>query len=236
MFSLSTDSVESFNTNSTTHAPYNPLDKISLAKSVAEALLSKQPAPLGEIDGFNGAGIYAIYYRGSFPAYAPIAKANKDGAHHPIYLGKAIPSGGRKGDTLFSEVTGHHLWNRLREHAESVRAANNLNIDDFQCRYLVIDDIWIPLGESLLIAQFRPVWNLYLEGFGNHNPGAGRYGGQRPSWDCVHEGRPWAAKCQPRSQTPDELARGVEQFLKTNLPLDTHVFHNSVVVCSSERV
>jgi hypothetical protein len=197
---------------------YNPLDKLNLAKSVAEALLDKEPDSLGDISTFDGAGIYAIYYRGSFKAYRRLAARNAESAQWPIYVGKAIPSGGRKGAALFSEITGRYLYNRLREHADSVRAANNLNIKDFQCRYLAIDDIWIPLGETLLIAHFKPVWNLYLEGFGNHDPGAGRYQGLRPMWDVLHPGRTWAEKCQVRPQTSDELAQGVAEFLKSNEP------------------
>ncbi|MGH6670753.1 MAG: Eco29kI family restriction endonuclease [Xanthobacteraceae bacterium] len=200
-------------------ATYNPLDKLNLAKSVAEALLDKEPVSLGEIGTFDGAGIYAIYYNGSSKPYKLMAARNAASAEWPIYIGKAIPSGGRKGAALlFSEITGRYLCNRLRDHADSVRAANNLNIEYFQCRYLAIDDIWIPLGETLLIAHFKPVWNLYLEGFGNHDPGAGRYQGLRPMWDVLHPGRAWAEKCRARPQTADDLAQHVSEFLKTNEP------------------
>lgn len=75
---------------------------------------------------------------------------------------------------MFAEIRGRFLHGRLREHAESVRAAENLNIDNFAARWLVVDDIWIPLGETLLIGKFQPVWNRLLDGFGNHDPGAGR--------------------------------------------------------------
>jgi hypothetical protein len=203
-------------------ANYNPLDKLNLAKSVAEALLDKKPDSLGSIETFDGAGIYAIYYNGRCKPYRLLAARNADGAEWPIYIGKAIPSGGRKGAALFSEITGRYLWNRLRDHADSVRAASNLDIDDFQCRYLAIDDIWIPLGETLLIAHFKPVWNLYLEGYGNHDPGAGRYQGLRPMWDVLHPGRSWAEKCRDRPQTADDLAQHVAEFLKANQPPAVH--------------
>ncbi len=40
----------------------------------------------------DGAGIYAIYYVGDFPSYAPVAERNHDGRFEaPIYVGKAIP-------------------------------------------------------------------------------------------------------------------------------------------------
>lgn len=197
---------------------YNPLDKLNLGKSVAEALLDRKPDSLGDIEQFNGAGIYAIYYTGNFKPYRRMGSENADALRWPIYIGKAIPSGGRKGAAMFSEITGRHLWNRLREHADTIRAVDNLDIDDFQCRYLIVDDIWIPLGETLLIARFKPVWNLALDGFGNHDPGSGRYQGQRPLWDVLHPGRAWAAKCQPRTETEHDLATKVATFLKQNPP------------------
>jgi hypothetical protein len=79
---------------------YNPLDKINLGKSVADALLEQPARPLNAIEPFEGAGIYVLYYSGPNPAYAPISRANADEAQWPIYIGKAIPSGGRKGASL----------------------------------------------------------------------------------------------------------------------------------------
>ena len=147
-----------------------------------------------------------------------MAERNARAPQWPIYIGKAIPSGGRKGAAVTSGITGQHLWKRLREHADSVRAATNLDIDDFQCRYSTVDDIWIPLGETLLIARFKPVWNLALDGFGNHDPGAGRYNGLRPIWDVLHPGRAWAERCAKRAETSQELAGRIVDFLAKNPP------------------
>jgi hypothetical protein len=147
-----------------------------------------------------------------------MAQRNAHASEWPLYIGKAIPSGGRKGAAIFSEITGSHLWNRLKDHADSVRAAGNLDVVDFKCRYISVDDIWIPLGETLLIAHFKPVWNLVLDGFGNHDPGAGRYQGLRPLWDVLHPGRTWADKCRARVETPEGLSRNVTAFLSKNAP------------------
>ena len=79
-------------------APYNPLDKLNLAKSIEAEILSRDAAPLGDISALLGAGVYAIYYTGDFPAYSEIAVLNRRGRfRQPIYVGKAIPKGGRKG-------------------------------------------------------------------------------------------------------------------------------------------
>jgi len=192
---------------------YNPLDKKNLGESVEKALLER-PAQAMPIDkSFEGAGIYVIYYSGDFPAYRPIAAKNKrKDPKQPIYVGKAIPSGGRKGARDLEESAGSVLYTRLSEHAESIELVKNLDIKDFTCRYLVVDDIWIPLGETLLITKFNPLWNAVVEGFGNHDPGKGRYEGKRPNWDTVHPGRAWAAKCQPSAKSEKQILKDIEDF------------------------
>lgn len=195
-------------------APYNPLDKINLGASVAEAMLGRKARPLQGLAAINGAGVYALYYHGTFPAYRRMAMANQGpNPQQPIYVGKAIPAGARKGGVGTGTAT-RALFNRLTEHADSVRAVQTtLRIEDFSCRFLVVDDIWIPLGESLLIAKFQPVWNNLIDGFGNHDPGRGRYNGLRPRWDVLHPGRSWAERCQARSETAQQIAMEVEAHL-----------------------
>ncbi len=109
---------------------------------------------------------------------------------------------------------GPALFRRLKEHAESIKNSENLEISDFQCRYLVVDDIWIPLGESLLIARFSPVWNKLIDGYGNHDPGSGRYNQMRSRWDTLHPGRPWALKCRERPETKEQISTELETHLR----------------------
>jgi len=193
--------------------PFNPLDKRNLGESVADKLLEMAAQPLPP-ESFVGAGVYAIYYTGSFCAYTRLSKVNRDGQFRcPIYVGKAVPAGARKGGLGLDVEHGQALWKRLSEHSESVKAAQNLDIADFFCRFLVVDDIWIPLAESMLIERFKPVWNRVLDGFGNHDPGKGRYQGMMPQWDCLHPGRAWAARLQPCANTAEQLAERVERYL-----------------------
>ncbi|MDC7675138.1 Eco29kI family restriction endonuclease [Asticcacaulis machinosus] len=204
-------------------SPYNPLDKLNLGKSVAEALLNQPDHPMAEIPPFEGAGIYVIYYKGAFPLYAPIREANEEALNWPIYIGKAIPSGGRRGANVFGTSKGRWLANRLSEHKDSIAAAevgsaSNIKVEDFRVKYLIVDDIWIPLGESLLIATFKPLWNRVLDGFGNHDPGAGRYNGLRPLWDVLHPGRGWALKCRERPEGTEEIGQRVSDFLEEHRP------------------
>ncbi len=198
--------------------PYNPLAKKNLGVSVADALLVRPPSPLPPGEPFVGAGVYAIYYFGSFSAYKPLAALSRGGQLSvPIYVGKAVPAGARKGGFDAEASPGTVLYKRLVEHADSIRqASSTLRLEDFSCRYLAVDDIWIPLGESLLIERFSPVWNRVLDGFGNHDPGKGRYTGQRSAWDVIHPGRAWAEKCAPYSRTTEELLGSVKAFLRAS--------------------
>jgi len=154
------------------------------------------------------------YYTGDFPAYRRIAAQNAhDVWAKPIYVGKAVPAGARRGGYGLGESPGEVLYRRLREHAVSIQQATNLSLSDFTCRYLVVDDIWIPLAESLLISMFIPLWNYYLDGFGNHDPGAGRYNQQRSAWDEIHPGRPWAARLRPNPRSQTDILQRIAEFL-----------------------
>jgi Eco29kI restriction endonuclease len=187
-----------------TPEPYDPLHKTNLGKSVENALLASPRTPLDAVPPFFGAGIYALYFIGDGPLYGPLA-----GSETPIYVGKAIPSGGRKGAKSPSTAVGHPLWDRIDEHRQSIKAARDLDIADFEARYLVADELFISMAEHLMIEGFAPVWNLRVDGFGNHDPGAGRRQQARSPWDELHPGRGFAALLTNPSKMPAEKARAV---------------------------
>jgi Eco29kI restriction endonuclease len=190
-------------------APFNPLDKLNLAESLAEAMLKRPVSPLPPREKFDGAGVYAIYYAGNFPPYEPIAEKNQgEDPTSPIYVGKAVPPGARKGGFGLGADPGNALLKRLKEHAKSIEETRNLAIQDFTCRYLVCDDIWIPLGEALLIERFQPPWNVLIEGFGIHMPGKGRRKQVKSMWDTLHPGRS-LAKGLPANPMSDEKILGL---------------------------
>src|SRR5437899_7326306 len=127
-------------------SPFNPLDKAVLARTVARALLEAPVVHLPPSEAFDGAGLYAIYYVGDFPAYGKIAVSNQNSRFGaPIYVGRAVPKGARKGKSR-TKGDGRELFQRLGEHADSIKQARNLALADFSCRYLVAEDLWIPLG------------------------------------------------------------------------------------------
>jgi hypothetical protein len=200
--------------NQVVEEPYNPLDRRRLAESVARAMLERDVGPLPPAKSFLGAGIYAVYYTGDFKSYAPLAEQNRAGQHGaPIYVGKAIPRGSRKGRAPLQPSSSPDLYDRLREHADSIEEVANLNLDDFACRFLVVDDVWIPLAESMLIQWFSPLWNVVVTGFGIHDPGVPRARQQRSAWDTIHPGRAFAEKLSPNRRSEQEILELVTNYL-----------------------
>lgn len=201
-------------------APYNPLDKINLAQSIERELLARDAIPLSGVEAIIGAGIYVIYYSGPFQAYGHVrAVPEKNDFGSPIYVGKAIPKGGRKGGLGKDAGQGAALRDRLRQHASSVDEATNLELTDFWVRHLVVDDIWIPLGENMLIERFKPLWNRAIDGFGNKDPGKRRATQYRSPWDVLHPGRAFAEKLANSSMTADFLVKRIDDYL-SGRPLD----------------
>jgi hypothetical protein len=193
--------------------PYNPLDKMNLGRSVAEALLMRPVAPLTETADLVGAGVYAIYYTGGFAPYQPVVEKNQGGTfEQPIYVGKAVPKGARKGGLAFDAAKGRALRDRLRQHANSIDEAQNLELADFSFRSLIVDDIWIPLGENMMIEQFKPIWNLVVDGFGNKDPGKRRATQYKSPWDVLHPGREFAQKLADGGTTAEALITRLEDY------------------------
>ncbi len=191
---------------------YNPLDYENLTRNCVEELMRRGPFKLPLAGEFEGAGVYALFYQGSSPLYGRISSLD---ALQPIYVGKAVPAGGRKGAK--EEGTTMALFRRLSEHTRSLQAASStLNINDFVCRYLVVTPLWITMSERFLLEHYRPVWNVCLDGFGNHDPGAGRLQGEITWWDALHPGRAWATRLQATRSQADASNR-LEAFWSEQL-------------------
>ena len=182
---------------------YNPLSVDELGRSAALALMGYEPSVLPPDEQFNGAGVYTIHYHGPFPTYTDM------GNGQPIYVGKAEPSGKRQGRTA-ARRSSPMLYKRLAEHAGSIRESENLDLDDFGCRWLVLDPIWIGLTEQVLIAQYRPIWNVLVDGFGLHDPGKTRRSQQRSRWDTLHPGRLWATEHTKREESREDILAAIE--------------------------
>ncbi|HWW55403.1 MAG TPA: Eco29kI family restriction endonuclease [Sphingopyxis sp.] len=148
---------------------------------------------------FGGAGVYALYYGGDLDAYAPLVALDKaeGGWRIPIYVGRALRENARKGFTT-RPVTEDALHERIRKHARSIAQTENLTLSDFRCRYLVLNDAYISLAESVMIATFRPLWNGM--GLGSNQTGGPRMAGQASQWDSLHPGRKGRPAGTPESR------------------------------------
>ncbi len=168
---------------------FDPTSPKVIGKMVADTLLlqDKEPLSYSVKQSFYGAGVYAIYYRGPFDSYAPIS-----GKEHPIYVGKADPEALH---ALTPQEQGTSLFTRLKDHKRTIGSAENLKLDDFDCRYLVVRSAWVETAEDLLIHWFHPVWNKEMkvcQGFGKHGDSADTRANKRSPWDALHAGRAWA--------------------------------------------
>lgn len=188
---------------------FNPLDVPNVGVTLAIELLRQDVHPVPPKEAFPGAGIYALYYTGPLEIYAPLAEKNQGKIRFPIYIGSAVRKGAKEGFKTKPE-TNNRVYDRLHHHAQSIDEAENLLKSDFKCRYLVIDDSFILLAESVLIGIFRPVWNG--TGFGSKVVGKFRMTGTASKWDILHPGR----SGRPRG-TQDDINRihqEVEEKLK----------------------
>lgn len=96
---------------------------------------------------------------------------------------------------LTPQEQGTPLFTRLKDHNRTIGSAENLTLEDFDCRYLVVRSAWVETAEDLLIDWFRPVWNKEMkvcQGFGKHGDSAETRANKRSAWDTLHAGRAWA--------------------------------------------
>jgi len=150
-----------------------------------------------KLDKFSGSGIYSLYYDGDFNPYKPLANESSSDPTVPIYVGKAVPKGWRQGREGSDDDP--KLYNRMREHFRNIKKGNHLSLEDFSIRFTIMqveDDAadLIPAAENALIREYKPLWNSCVDGFGNHDPGDGRYDQAPSEWDTLHPGRSWVEK------------------------------------------
>lgn len=189
----------------------DPSDPDVIGKLIADTLLVQPRHRLSEVSKFYGSGVYAIYYAGSFYAYDLITETDK-----PIYVGKADPA---SSDAVNPSSQGTTLWRRLQDHRKTISAATStLDINDFDCRFLVVKSAWQGTAETYLIDRFKPVWNNEVGicyGFGKHGDSAKTRSNTRSPWDTLHPGRRWAGKGnKPNPLSAAKIAEKIIAHLK----------------------
>ena len=166
---------------------------------------------------FYGGGVYAIYYNGPFKLYKKYSGDEGKWTEVPIYVGRAVPTGSRKGINTNEDTDTRELYTRLTQHYASIRDANNLSVKHFTCRAMILTDDekdLITPTESALIKHFQPLWNTNVDGFGNHDPGKGRRKQKKSEWDVIHPGRGWAAKQTGTPPSKDQIRDKIENYFR----------------------
>jgi hypothetical protein len=185
---------------------FDPSNPKVVGRFVALALVAQERHPLSQIPRFYGSGVYAIYYKGAFPAYQTIS-----GTETPIYVGQAAPGVSNARTPL---EQGARLCGRLSDHRKNIgKASSTLELSDFEFRSLVVQSGWETAAEDYLIHLFRPIWNnetSILYGLGKHGDSATTRANKRSPWDTLHPGRAWAVAttedAKPVQQIDAELA------------------------------
>ncbi|MBA7486207.1 hypothetical protein ES707_21763 [subsurface metagenome] len=158
---------------------------------------------------FVGGGVYALYYFGDNKLYSVLAERKHYSCDSPIYVGKAVLPGWRT--ARIRGINSSSLYGRLTEHSRSIRATSGLKLPHFKCRFVIFEnieaDLVVPV-EAELIRKYKPIWNTIVDGFGNHDPGKGRYNQAKSEWDVLHPGRVWAERCKG---TPPEIQNTQEK-------------------------
>jgi hypothetical protein len=164
---------------------------------------------------FLGTGVYALYYTGQNLLYGKYAELNRLAYNYPIYIGKAVPKGWRQARISDSALNqSRELHSRLREHSRSIAIGSGLTLEDFMCRFVIFEaegSDMIGTIEAALIKLNQPLWNIALDGFGNHDPGRGRYEQAKSDWDVIHPGRPWAERCNGTSKKTSVIVSNIER-------------------------
>lgn len=166
-------------------------------------------------ENFIGAGVYALYYIGKSPYYKYLYDLNRLNFVQPIYVGKAVPRGWRQARL---QQASNELYNRLCDHQNSINQAENLNLNDFRCRFMILEDAaadMIGTVEASLIRQYTPIWNSCIDGFGNHDPGSGRYDQAKSDWDILHPGRRWADRLKGSHPSLKDVEKKANAYYTT---------------------
>jgi hypothetical protein len=169
-------------------AVFDPSSPRTIGRFISIAMIAQERVPLAGVKTFYGSGIYAIYYKGGYGLYEPLSKTET-----PIYVGKADPATSVAEDPREQEC---RLARRLGDHSKNIsRAESTLDINDFECRWLVVSSGWEAAAEAYMIDLFKPVWTKetkVIVGFGKHGDSAETRSNRRSPWDTLHPARVWA--------------------------------------------
>lgn len=170
--------------------------------------------PLPPSSPFDGAGVYALYYTGNLDIYEKIALQNRIEYAMPIYVGKAVPRGWRQSRSVTASGR-RELYSRISQHARNI-SLTDLGLDNFAVRFAIFEGACVGMIaaiEAKMIEIYTPIWNSCIDGFGNHDPGKGRYKQALSEWDCLHPGREWVKKLDGPQQSKKYVLMKLKKFM-----------------------
>lgn len=193
----------------------DPASPEVVGRLIGDTMLVQQRMAVAELSPFYGSGVYAIYYDGNFPAYQPLRRSET-----PIYIGKADPA---KPAARSPEEQQDRLFRRLSDHVRSLTSADNLAVEDFSYRYLVVVSAWQITSETYLIERFHPVWNRESKvcyGFGKHGDAPLTRANSVSPWDTLHAGRRWAGTKDSRAnaKSSDQIVEDIAEHFRKYPP------------------
>ena len=193
---------------------FDPADPATAGRIIALTLVAQPRHSLAQLPLFYGSGVYAIYYTGGLEAYRQLS-----GVEHPLYVGTADPADQTAKDAISQ---GTALASRIKYHAGTIRrATSTLSVDDFSCRFLIVQTGFQKSAEDYLINFFRPIWNKETKvcyGIGKHGDSATTRANKRSPWDTMHPGRNWAEGTTEDQKQRGEIAHQIEAHLRNYPP------------------
>lgn len=85
------------------------------------------------------------------------------------------------------------------------------------CRFVIFEgdgSDMIGTIEAALIKLHKPLWNSCVDGFGNHDPGKGRYEQAKSDWDVLHSGRVWADRLNGIPNSYESILENINTHLE----------------------
>lgn len=168
---------------------------------------------------FHGTGVYSIYCIAKSGVYSAYHQINRTSFQIPIYVGKAVPKGWRQARVQQdTDTLSYEMYVRLKQHSRSIEQGDGLDGSDFYCRFMILEGAesdLISTVEAALIRLYKPLWNTVVDGFGNHDPGNGRYNQAKSDWDVCHPGRKWADKCIGISSERNFVVARIKNYIES---------------------
>lgn len=163
---------------------------------------------LTNVPQFHGAGVYALYLTSAEQTFYEGCVS----PDYPIYIGKGVPAGSRQGKSTKENAA---IRTRLNKHKRSIKQCRNLEEQQFMFKFVILKGEatnFISAMESYFIRHFNPIWNSYIDGFGNNDPGKGRYNQSPSEWDVLHPGRNFAKNLTGTPPILDDIISKIAHF------------------------